>query len=155
MKRYFSNALISFTHIQSLCDLVQFDTLQLVYLWVIRRIILNDPVYFRNIQSSSSHISAQENTRLCLTEVKECCSPLLLFLSSLVTNIQAYKHQLNTHAQLHTHTRTRTHTVYYMVTIFMTHFSGPTTEVSSQYTTHTDTLYRNVSVVEQLRVVLD
>jgi hypothetical protein len=51
--------------------------------WIIRRIKLDDPVYPRNIETTSSYVGTQKNTRLCIVELEERIRPFLLFLFSL------------------------------------------------------------------------
>lgn len=56
------------------------------YFWIIWRVILDNPVNFRNIQSSGSDISAQQYSRFCITELEKCCSTFGLFLLALKGN---------------------------------------------------------------------
>jgi hypothetical protein len=51
--------------------------------WVIRRIILNNPVNSGNIKTTGSDISAEKNPSLSIDEFKECVGALLLLLLSL------------------------------------------------------------------------
>lgn len=53
------------------------------YFWIIWGVILDNPVHLRNIQSSGSYISAQQNSRFCITELEKCCSTFCLFLLAL------------------------------------------------------------------------
>ena len=55
----------------------------MVYLWVIRRVKLNNPIHFWYIQSPSCHISAQQCARTGITKLKKCCSTFLLLLLPL------------------------------------------------------------------------
>ena len=52
-------------------------------LWIIRRVILDNPIHLRNIQTSGSHICTQQHTTLSLTKLQECAGPLLLLLLTL------------------------------------------------------------------------
>lgn len=58
-------------------------------LGVIWRVVLNDPVHFRDVQTSSSDIRAKQNSLLRLAELKERGSSLLL----LQTTLEGERHQ--------------------------------------------------------------
>lgn len=47
---------------------------------------MDNPVNLRNVQSSGSHISAQQYSRLRITELEKCCSTFGLFLLALKRN---------------------------------------------------------------------
>ncbi len=53
------------------------------YLWVIRRIVLDNPIHFRYIQTSRCDVSAEKYPRVRCAEFKECTCAFLLFLLSL------------------------------------------------------------------------
>ena len=50
---------------------------------VIGRIKLNNPIHFRDIQPSRCNICAEENASVCIAELEEGRSPLLLLLFAL------------------------------------------------------------------------
>ena len=52
-------------------------------LGVIRRVVLNNPVHFRNVQPSSCHVCTQQDPRICIAELEERGRTLVLFLPSL------------------------------------------------------------------------
>lgn len=54
-----------------------------VFLGIIRRIILDDPVYSRYVKTTSCHICTQQYALLCLTELKERGGTLLLLLLAM------------------------------------------------------------------------
>jgi hypothetical protein len=51
-----------------------------VLLGIIRRIILNDPVYCRNVQPTRCHIRAQQDALVCLAELEKGGGALGLLL---------------------------------------------------------------------------
>lgn len=55
-------------------------------LGVVRRVILNNPVDFGNIQPSSCHVRAQQYPRVRIAELEECGRALVLLLPSLESN---------------------------------------------------------------------
>lgn len=58
------------------------NALLLGYLGVIGRVVLNNPVHFRDVQPSGRHIGAQQYSRICVAELEERgCSLILLLLS--------------------------------------------------------------------------
>lgn len=50
---------------------------------LIRRVVLNDPVHLRDIQSASGNVRAEQDAGLCLTEGEERARAFLLLLLSL------------------------------------------------------------------------
>ena len=54
-----------------------------VVVWVVRRVILHNPVHIRKVQASLGHICAYEYPRLALTELKVRCRSLLLLLPAV------------------------------------------------------------------------
>lgn len=42
-----------------------------VYLGVIWRVVLDDPVHLGNVQTSSCHVCAQQDARVCVAELEE------------------------------------------------------------------------------------
>ena len=51
-----------------------------VVIWIIGRVVLDDPVNFWEIKTSLSNIGAKQDTSLCLAELKISACSLLLFL---------------------------------------------------------------------------
>ena len=60
------------------------------YLGIIWRVILNNPVDFRNIQPSGCHVCAQQYPSICIAKLEECGCTLILLLPSLESNQNVY-----------------------------------------------------------------
>ena len=54
-----------------------------VIAWVVRRVVLNNPVYPWDIEASSSDVGAEQGASLSIAELEERCGPLLLLLLAL------------------------------------------------------------------------
>ena len=54
-----------------------------VIAWVVRRVVLNNPVHARNIQSSCCDVCAEKDTRFGVAELEERVCSLLLLLFAL------------------------------------------------------------------------
>lgn len=64
------------------CGFFKLNTHKL-YLRIIWRVVLYNPIYFWDIQTSSSNIGAQKNTRFRVAELKEGLCPFFLLLFPL------------------------------------------------------------------------
>ena len=51
-----------------------------VLFWVIRRVVLHDPVHRRDVQPSGSHVRAEQDALVLLAELEEGRGSLLLLL---------------------------------------------------------------------------
>lgn len=55
----------------------------LSYLRVVWWVILDNPVHLRDIESSGSNISTEQDARVGITELEKCGGPLCLLLFTL------------------------------------------------------------------------
>lgn len=51
--------------------------------WVIGRVELDDPVYSRDVETSSGNVRAEQDTSGRIAELEESVGPFLLFLLAL------------------------------------------------------------------------
>ena len=76
---------------------------------IIRRVILDDPVHGRNVQTTRRYVGAQKRATLGVAELEKCVATLLLLLLSMeiqygyIDVVQQLAVKFNTVATVHKH----------------------------------------------------